>query len=198
MPLHVDHNTSVDLLIKVGGGLLASPRALTDVLALISVAAQYHRLVVLPGGGPFADAVRTVDKHIGLGDDEAHWLATMATSQLAVVLAARLEKGEVVFEPDDLATSLNRGNIPVLAPYRWLRRADPLPHSWEVTSDSFAAWIAGELQVKALMLAKPPQASDPLVDAYFTRALPRGLRPVIAKGVGELHTALEAFALEQR
>ena len=73
--------------------------------------------------------------------------------------------------------------MPVLAPSRWLRTADPLPHSWEVTSDSIAAWVAGEIGANHLVLVKPPgvgaQASHELVDAYFERALPSSVKPVI-------------------
>ena len=60
---------------------------------------------------------------------------------------------------------------PVLAPYRWLRAADPLPHSWEVTSDSIAAWLAGELGARRVVLVKAPGATGELADAYFERTL---------------------------
>ena len=64
-------------------------------------------------------------------------------------------------------------NVPVLAPYRWLREADPLPHSWTVTSDSIAAWVAGQVGARRLVLVKPPHArGNELVDSYFQRALP--------------------------
>ena len=59
----------------------------------------------------------------------------------------------------------------MLAPYRWLRESDPLPHSWDVTSDSIAAWIASEIGAPQLILIKP-DAHDALavVDRYFDRA----------------------------
>ena len=46
------------------------------------------------------------------------------------------------------------GRVPVLAPSRWLREADPLPHSWDVTSDSIAAWVAGQAGASTLVLVK--------------------------------------------
>ena len=66
-----------------------------------------------------------------------------------------------------------RKKLPVLAPYRWLREADPLPHSWDVTSDSIAAWVASRIGARRLILIKPP-GHDPrtAVDHYFDRALP--------------------------
>ncbi|MGH7649286.1 MAG: hypothetical protein ACREND_14305, partial [Gemmatimonadaceae bacterium] len=70
-------------------------------------------------------------------------------------------------------------------PYRWLRARDPLPHSWDVTSDSIAAWVAGELHARRLVLVKPAVAEQAaLVDAYFQRALPNGVEVVIADAPG--------------
>ena len=46
------------------------------------------------------------------------------------------------------------GRLNVLAPSAWLLRADPLPHSWDITSDSIAAWIARVLGARRLMLVK--------------------------------------------
>jgi aspartokinase-like uncharacterized kinase len=68
-----------------------------------------------------------------------------------------------------VSTALASRRIPVLAPYAWLRRADPLPHSWEVTSDSIAAWIARAIGASRLVLVKPPGAESrpDIVDGYF-------------------------------
>ena len=53
-------------------------------------------------------------------------------------------------QPDHAAA----GRVPVLAPSAWLRAADPLPHSWDVTSDSIAAWIAGQAGALRLGIAR--------------------------------------------
>jgi hypothetical protein len=55
-----------------------------------------------------------------------------------------------------------------------MRSADVLPHSWEVTSDSIAAFVAGALDAARLILIKPTVAGE-TVDPYFTTTLPRGL-----------------------
>ena len=165
----------IDLVIKVGGGLLAHEGRLATVLAAIGSAACTRRALIVPGGGPFADAVRDLDRRIGLSDDAAHWMAVLAMDQYAHVIADRLSNSVVASSRDEIAAALDAGHVPVLAPARWLREADPLPHSWDVTSDSIAAWVAGELGAGQLILVKPPGATGPLVDNYFTRALPAGV-----------------------
>jgi aspartokinase-like uncharacterized kinase len=48
---------------------------------------------------------------------------------------------------------LEQPDIPVvLLPYRPVRDADPLPHTWDVTSDTIAAWVAHRLGLPLLML----------------------------------------------
>ena len=53
-------------------------------------------MLVVPGGGPFADAVRAVDAQVGLADDVAHALALRAMDRLGVLLAPLLPDAEVL------------------------------------------------------------------------------------------------------
>jgi hypothetical protein len=63
-----------------------------------------------------------------------------------------------------------------------------------VTSDSIAAWIAGQLGARQLILVKPPGVDRPerAVDRYFVHALPIGveLTIVAADRIGELRSAV--------
>jgi aspartokinase-like uncharacterized kinase len=183
----------VEIVVKVGGALLACSDDFAAVLATIADAGRDRRLLVVPGGGPFADAVRDVDARLHLADETAHWMAVLAMDQYAHLLAGRLVRGALVADRDAITAALDAGGIPVLAPYAWLRRADPLPHSWAVTSDSIAAWVAGEVGARRLVLIKPPGAlhnPDGLVDAYFSDALPTGVEAVTFGA--EQHDALRA------
>jgi aspartokinase-like uncharacterized kinase len=193
----------VETVVKLGGGALAHVGHFEAVLAAIAAAAQERRLLVVPGGGPFADAVREMDRRLRLSNDAAHWMAVLAMDQYAHLIAARLARAVVVAEAREIADALDArpaGTVPVLAPYRWLRETDPLPHSWDVTSDTIAAWVAGRVGARRLVLVKPPglrPSSDcDVVDACFSRALPAGVRTVIVPGdqVEELRSALFAPA----
>jgi aspartokinase-like uncharacterized kinase len=178
-----------DLVIKVGGSLLASVEQLDAVLATIAHMARSRRLLIVPGGGPFADVVRTVDRRLGIPDSAAHWMAVLGMDQHAHLLAARLPSGAVASGPADARQAVDHGKIPVLAPSRWLMDADPLPHSWEVTSDSIAAWVAGQVRARELILIKARGAEGALVDDYFARAVPSHIVPTIVPA--------DAFALSR-
>lgn len=161
-------------VIKIGGGLASFPGAIDRVCAAVAKASRDHRILVVPGGGPFADAVREFDRRIGLSPDAAHWMAILAMDQYAHVLAGRIPGALLVEQPGAISKAVGPGRVAVLAPSRWMRSADVLPHTWEVTSDSIAAFIAGALDAARLVLVKPSEKGGP-VDSYFASTLPNGL-----------------------
>lgn len=182
-----------DAVVKLGGSLLADTKQLDTVLGVLEAAPMERRLLVVPGGGPFADAVRELDRQIGLPDAAAHWMAVLAMDQYGHVLVARLRGSVLVSGPREIASAFESGLLPVVAPSRWLREADPLPHSWDVTSDSIAAWIAGAVGAARLVLVKRALSAD-AVDPYFSRALPAGVTAsiVAADQIEVLEAALRS------
>jgi aspartokinase-like uncharacterized kinase len=169
----------LSFIIKVGGGLLASVGDLDRVLTAVAALSCHHPTLIVPGGGPFADEIRRVDASLGLPGDAAHWMAVLAMDQYAHLLAARVPRGVVVTSVVDARAQADRGRVPVIAPSRWLQEADPLPHTWDVTSDSIAAWIAVQAGARALVLVKPRGASGDMVDPHFRRVVPARLTPLI-------------------
>ena len=183
----------VHTVVKVGGGLLAKAGAFELVVEALTAFRPGRRLVVVPGGGPFADAVRQMFRRIKIGEDAAHWMAVLGMDQYAHALAARIPDAALVESAAGITAVLQTGQLPVLAPYRWLRAVDPLPHSWDVTSDSLAAWLTGALGARRVVLIKPAdQDHEKLVDSYFLRTLPPGVEHLIvtADDLGQLDLAL--------
>ena len=164
-------------VVKVGGGLSNIPGALESVAAALASAGRRQRLVVVPGGGPFADSVRRFAEGAPLSDDAAHWMAMLGMEQFAHVLAERIP-APLVEEPGAMALALGSAGVAVLAPYRWMRAADVLPHSWDATSDSVAAFVAGALDAERLILVKPVDQlpGQRLTDACFESVRPAGLQ----------------------
>jgi aspartokinase-like uncharacterized kinase len=123
------------LVVKIGGSLY---RSVPDLIRILR--SPERRLLIVPGGGPFADAVRQA----GIDGEAAHWMAIAAMEQYGWLLASQGMK-----TTDQLAIP---ETTTVFLPYRCLRAEDPLPHSWDVTSDSIAAWVAGALGLDLLLL----------------------------------------------
>ena len=122
-------------VVKLGGSLADHAGEIIPVLR-----AARRPLLIVPGGGAFADAVR----QSGADGDAAHWMACAAMDQYGWLLAAQ-----------GIRTTKRIAHLKIprlLLPYCALRRYDPLPHSWDVTSDTIAAWVAGRLDGDLLVL----------------------------------------------
>jgi aspartokinase-like uncharacterized kinase len=120
-------------------------------------------------------------------------MAVLAMDQYAHLIVSRLPRGKLVLRPNEIDAALDERYVPVLAPYRWIREADPLPHSWDVTSDSISAWVAAQVGASRLVLVKPPGASGPgIVDPCFTTVLKShiSVEIVTADHAKDLRTAL--------
>jgi aspartokinase-like uncharacterized kinase len=137
-------------VVKVGGGLARDGEALRSWCARLAECGARHALLVVPGGGAFADAVREHDRRFGLRDETAHWMAILAMDQLGLALADLIPGAAL---RRDLAPARS-GAVSVLLPYALLRAHDPLPASWDVTADSIAAWVAGAAGAGRLVLVK--------------------------------------------
>ncbi|BBP05166.1 hypothetical protein TPL01_10470 [Sulfuriferula plumbiphila] len=138
-------------VVKLGGNLHEAPE-LADWLQVLARAGG--RIVVVPGGGPFADAVRAAQARWGFTDAAAHHMALLAMEQYGLMLCA-LEPGLIpASDPEDIARVLVRGRTPVWLPSSLCVGAADIPESWSVTSDSLAAWLAARLGAEALALVK--------------------------------------------
>jgi aspartokinase-like uncharacterized kinase len=156
---------------------------LARAAAAIHQAALSTPLLVVPGGGALADAVRGMEQELRLTPTAAHWMAILAMDQWAYAIAAAIPNARVVHDTAEIQEALAVSAVPVLAPYRWMLAADVLPHGWEATSDSIAAFIAGALDAECLVLLKPVSGTDEtLVDPCFRDVRPVGLRVVILGG----------------
>ena len=148
---------TVRTVIKVGGGLLSRTGAFELVTGALAAFATGRKALVVPGGGPFAAAVRELFRRVKIGPDAAHWMAILGMDQYAHALGDRTAGAVVVDQAPDIEAALDAGRVPVLAPYRWVRAADPLPHSGDLSSDRVAAWIAGEVGARRVVLIKAAQ-----------------------------------------
>jgi aspartokinase-like uncharacterized kinase len=143
-------------VLKLGGAQARGGR-LGEWLDAIS--AHAGRVVLAPGGGPFANAVRAAQVEIGFDDVAAHEMAMMAMSQFGRALASLRPGFEIAASQAALRDVLRRGQTPIWSPER-MALAAGLRASWDVTSDSLAAWLAGRLGAKRLILVKHGDCAD--------------------------------------
>lgn len=158
------------VIVKLGGSLLDAGRAQPWLEAL---ATQPQPVVIVPGGGPFADQVRHSQPLLRFDNRAAHHMAVLAMAQTACVLQSWHPHWTLGHTPAEL-DALTRQGLPAL----WCPTVLPnTPASWDITSDSLAAWLALTLQAQQLVLVKSRAAlgtttadwiREGLVDPAFT------------------------------
>ena len=142
-------------VLKIGGSLAADPKNLKDLLQTITGTklADNSSIIILPGGGPFADAVREFQNSLDLSEDAAHWMAILGQDQYGLFLSDISPNAKVIEIPEQLLDTSNYG-VNIILPYRFLRMRDELPHSWNVTGDSIALWFGIILRADYVVLLK--------------------------------------------
>ena len=148
-------------VVKVGGSLFDWPE-LSSRLQLFLATLKETNVLLIPGGGPTADVIRQLDQRHHLGEETSHWLALHALALNARFLEKILSSSQVVEDLDAAGSCWLRGITPILDMYQFARgdeaRADHLPHTWQVTSDSLAARVALVAQATKLILLKSKDA----------------------------------------
>jgi len=118
------------------------------------------RVVIVCGGGTFADEVRQRQAQWRFSDLAAHNMAVLAMAQGAFMLQGMLPALRLAGSETDIRRDLRGGHTVVWAPYEALREtADDTTH-WGHTSDSIALALARRLNVERLVLVKSCQVDD--------------------------------------
>lgn len=169
-------------VVKIGGSLASSPD-LAPWLAAVAGPAQTP-IVVVPGGGPFADLVRQAQLRQGFDDEQAHRMAVLAMEQFGLMLCALEPRLVPAATVGHMRAARARGAVPVWMAASMALAASDIAAGWDVTSDSLAAWLAKTIGAAALFLVKSaPAPSGPrplaaaslaqsgLVDAAFPMAV---------------------------
>jgi len=187
------------MVVRLGGSHAFSP-LLRPWLAAISAAAG--RVVLVPGGGPFADAVRSAQTAMGFDDLAAHRMALLAMAQYGFALAGLGGPFVPVDTMDALHNALADRRVPVWSPWPMLRDAPDVPASWDVTSDSLALWLARAIGAPHLLVIKhvetPPAATvhslvaQGVLDGAFPDFFDLYSGGVYLAGPDDLPPALEA------
>jgi aspartokinase-like uncharacterized kinase len=184
------------VVVKVGGSLYDLPD-LGNRLGRWLEGLGRCRVVLVPGGGPTADVIRTLDGCHGLGEERAHWLALRALTLNAWFLATLLPHGVVTDDP----TAGPPGSLAILDAHAFAQadegRPGALPHNWAVTSDALAARVAVVAGARRLILLKSVTVADGLdwrgaerlgiVDAAFADIVGRHALEVRAVNLRDGH-----------
>lgn len=115
-------------VVKVGGSLMGHARG---IMAQIKA----YDVLIVPGGGVFADTVRDAQKEARIDDTIAHKMAILAMDQYGLLLS----------DVSGIPAYDSFGDVEtpgIFLPSKLLEKDDPFTPSWDVTSDTIACHIA--------------------------------------------------------
>lgn len=150
-------------VVKLGGSLIGSQ----ELTHWLDIFARFSdgKIVIVPGGGIFADAVREAQQLTKLDDVAAHKMAVMAMDQCGELLTSLSPTMTTASTELEIAERGFQHRAIVWLPSKMVCADDKIPSSWQVTSDSLAAWLATKLNAEHLVLIKssPLHADDAVV-----------------------------------
>jgi len=153
-------------VIKLGGSLIGSEE-LGQWLQKIAKLGD-GKVIIVPGGGLFADAVREAQQLTSLDDKTAHQMAVMSMDQFGVMMAGMNHDLATAASELELAERGWQHRGIIWLPSKMVMADDTIPTNWDVTSDSLAAWLAQKVGASHLLLVK---STKPLVPKISLSAL---------------------------
>lgn len=139
-------------IIKLGGSLLGSP----ELIKWLALVAQYSdgKVVIVPGGGLFANSVREAQMITNVSDAVAHKMALLAMDQYGLMLAGMNPALVTASSELEIAERGWQHRGIVWLPSKMVLADQTIPPNWQVTSDSLSAWLGNQLGAQQLILVK--------------------------------------------
>lgn len=142
-------------IFKIGGKILDNSKHLINTIAQLTQLYEdkiIQKIILIPGGGIIANFVRNIYLEFEINDDLAHWIAIYSMNFNGLELKRKFPHLEISEDFEHLKNEKRMFSI--FLPYKYLRLTDPLPHSWDVTSDSITLYCTYKLGENECFLIK--------------------------------------------
>ncbi|MCL4440793.1 MAG: hypothetical protein M1609_09470 [Firmicutes bacterium] len=192
------------IVLKVGGSLSYGDH-LPQLSQMIHQLSAENLICIIPGGGAYANLVRQDYLKYHLDEKIAHYMAIMAMDQYGLLLHHLIQDSIIIDDPSLLPVKYRTG-VFIWTPFAYFKAHDTLPYSWQVTSDSIAAYAVSLMQAELFVLLKDQNgicSADPkgavdcqllstvarkdlqqhqIVDPFFIKYLPEKVKCWIING----------------
>lgn len=133
-------------VVKIGGSLF--PNYAIDLAKQLD---NTNSVIVL-GGGEFANLIRKYDNEINFSEETNHWTAIDCMDIIAKLVNDKVDSCKLAYSIEDINKISNEGFTPIFVVSKFLKTEDPFECSWDVTSDSIAAYVAHILNANLLIV----------------------------------------------
>ena len=139
-------------VVKIGGSLSHDPALREWLTRLWELGGG--RVVIVPGGGDFADVVRQYQREWNFDDLAAHNMCLLAMAQYAILMQGVVPELVLASNEKRIRGALRDGRVAVWVPTDLMRTTPDSMTNWDTTSDSLAAWLSTSLNAERLMIVK--------------------------------------------
>ena len=133
-------------VVKIGGSLF--PDYAIDLADKLK---NTESLIIL-GGGEFANLIRKYDEDINFSDETNHWTAIECMDIISKLVNDKVKSTKLAYSIDEANEISDKGFTPIFVVSEFLKTNDPFDCSWDVTSDSIAAYVADIFDAKLLIV----------------------------------------------
>ncbi|MAS84079.1 MAG: hypothetical protein CMF44_05470 [Legionellales bacterium] len=140
-------------VIKLGGSLMRSSELQYWLNSIFQVK-RNSILILVPGGGEFADSIRKIQNNSNFNDEIAHKLALLAMAQYGYFLTSINSNIKIIRNINNLSVKKDSYNSYLWLPDSLLDDSLEIPKTWDITSDSISLWLATKLFAKKLIIIK--------------------------------------------
>ncbi|WP_405296151.1 delta 1-pyrroline-5-carboxylate synthetase [Methanobrevibacter sp.] len=133
-------------VVKIGGSLFPD-----YAIDLANKLENTDSCIVL-GGGEFANLIRRYDDQKNFSKQTSHWTAIDCMDIIAKLVCDKVDSARLAYSIDEVNLVSDDGFTPIFVVSDFLTKENPFECSWEVTSDSIAAYISHILNAKLLIV----------------------------------------------
>ena len=123
-------------VVKIGGSLFPD-----YAIELAEQLNNTNSLIIL-GGGEFANLIRKYDSTQNFSSEVTHFTAIDCMDIIAKLVNDKVDSTKLAFSIDEINEISDEGFTPIFVVSDFLKNEDPFECSWDVTSDSIAAYVA--------------------------------------------------------
>ncbi|WP_295600160.1 delta 1-pyrroline-5-carboxylate synthetase [uncultured Methanobrevibacter sp.] len=133
-------------VVKIGGSLF--PKHAIELARQL----ENTNSAIILGGGEFANLIRKYDDEMNFTEEANHWTAIDCMDITAKLVNDKVDSTGLAYTIDEVKELSDDGLTPIFIVSDFLRSEDPFECSWDVTSDSIAAYVAHLLNANLLIV----------------------------------------------
>jgi len=181
------------IVLKLGGSLLS--KSILQEWLMLAAEQGKGQVVIVPGGGVFADQVREMQQQWHYNDVIAHQMAVLAMHQMAFLFQGLAAELVLIDKIENILPALQTHKVVVWLPLMTELNALNIPATWDVSSDTLAAYLGQQLAATQLVLVK---SADIVASDNMLQWTEKGLvDKAFATTVSRLDIAVECLQSNQ-